>query len=195
MNGKLIAIHVGKPKRIGTQGSGDPWERPFVSGIYKERVEGPVWLGEVNLEGDKQADLRVHGGPNRAALCYSADHYPRWLAELPSSGLVPGMFGENFTIEGLEEATVCMGDIYAIGDARVQVSQLRGPCFKLARRVGRRDMVERVLETGRSGWYVRVLAPGFVEAGQLMALESRQDGAPTMLQVHASTHWQSRQGE
>jgi len=191
MYGTLIAIHVGLPRRHETTSAEDPRERSWYSAIYKEVVNGPVLLGETNLEGDRQADLRVHGGPNRAALCYSAEHYARWQAELPETDWRPGMFGENFTISGLEEATVCMGDVYAIGEVRVQVSQLRGPCFKLARRVGRPDMVERVLETGRSGWYVRVLTPGLVAARQAVVLESREEGAPTMLAVHAASHWKS----
>jgi len=174
---------------MGTKGAADPMERDWYSGIYKQPVSGRVWVGCENIDGDGQADLRFHGGPNRVALCYSADHYPRWQAELNDSSLEYGFFGENFTIEGLEENTVHMGDIFQIGEARVQVSQLRGPCWKLARRTGHKDMVERVLENGRSGWYVRVLQEGFVESGQPFILESRDEGAPTMLEVHASKQW------
>lgn len=187
--GVLSAIHVGKPRRMGIRGSEEPADRPWVSGIYKDPVVGPVRLGETNLEGDGQADLRVHGGPNRAALCYAAAHYARWAVELPEVAWQPGMFGENFTVEGLEESTVCLGDVYRVGEARVQVSQLRGPCFKLERRIGRDDMVERVLATGRCGWYVRVLAPGMVEARQELVLEAREPGAPTILDIHAAKHW------
>lgn len=191
MTALLTAIHVGMPRRMGTKGAPDEVEREWYSGIFKELVSGPVWLSEMNLDGDGQADLRVHGGPNRAALCYSADHYRRWTAELPDTDWRPGMFGENFTIAGLEEATVCMGDVYTIGAARVQVSQLRGPCFKLERCVGRSDMIERVLATGRCGWYVRVLTPGVVQADQTVVLESREDGAQTLLAIHGEKRWNS----
>jgi MOSC domain-containing protein YiiM len=189
--GVLTAIHVGKPRRMGVRRSDDPAERPWYSGIYKEPVAGPIWLGESNLDGDGQADNRVHGGPNRAALCYAAAHYAQWAVELPDVEWQPDMFGENFTIDGLEEATVCMGDIYRVGAARIQVSQLRGPCFKLERRIGRDDMIERVLRTVRSGWYVRVLTQGMVEEGQEVILESREEGAPTILAVHAAKHWKA----
>jgi MOSC domain-containing protein YiiM len=173
---------------MGTKDAADPDGRPWYSGIFKDPVAGPVWLGETNLEGDRQADLRVHGGPNRAALCYSAGHYPRWAAEIPDIDWRHGMFGENFTITGLEETNVCIGDIYAVGDSRIQVSQLRGPCFKLERRIGLPGMIERVLATGRSGWYVRVLTAGIVQAGQQVILESREDDAPTLLTLHAATY-------
>ncbi len=192
MQAILEAIHVGRPKRMGTKGSDDPWEQEWYSGIYKQAAAGPIWLGATNLEGDGQADKRVHGGPNRAVLCYSADHYSVWREELGDLGMNYGMFGENFTIAGLNEGTVCMGDVYAVGEARIQVSQLRGPCWKLARRVGRRDMVERVLMNGRSGWYVRVLKEGHVEAGQTVQLESREADAPTMLEIHAARHWRTQ---
>ena len=189
MRATVVAIYAGKPKRMGIKDASDPMEREWYSGIYKKPVNGPVWMGYENIDGDGQADHRFHGGPNRVALCYSADHYARWQTELNDPSIVFGSFGENFTVEGLEESTVHMDDIYRIGEARVQVSQLRGPCWKLARRIGHSDIVERVLENGRSGWYVRVLQEGHVEAGQPLILEDRLDGSPSMLEVHASKHW------
>ena len=129
-------------------------------------------LRSTNLDGDRQGDLRVHGGPDQAALLYSADNYARWRAE--GFDFEPGSFGENLTVSGLDETTVCRGDIYAIGDAVVvQVTRPRGPCYKLQYRTGVPDMIKRVLANGRSGWYVRVLKEGPVEAGQEIVLLKR----------------------
>jgi MOSC domain-containing protein YiiM len=186
MTGSLVSIQVGRPKRRRMEPSEThPEGRPWTSGIYKEPVLGPVWLGPENLDGDKQADRRVHGGPNRAVLAYCAEHYDLWRAELPELALGYGSFGENFAVSGLSEATVCMGDVYDVGEARVQVSQLRGPCFKLELRVGLPGMIGRVLANGRAGWYLRVLQEGYVEAGQAMTLVERQPNARTMLELHA----------
>jgi MOSC domain-containing protein YiiM len=188
-DGVLLSIQVGKPKRRGVRGSQDPEQKVWVSGIFKEPVTGPVWLGLTNLDGDGQADRRFHGGPTRAVLAYGGDHYPLWIEELGLPELGYGAFGENFTLGGLSEANVRMGDIYTVGEARVQVSQLRAPCWKLARRLNRPDIVERVIENGRSGWYLRVLQEGFVEAGQAVRLEERDDNAPTLLDLHAKKYW------
>lgn len=169
----LLSIQVGLPKRRGVVGSKDPMERPFQTGIFKEQIEGQVWLGEENLEGDGQADLQNHGGPFRAVLGYSAEHYPVWRAELAMPDLPYGAFGENFTISGLDEETVCIGDIYSIGQAKLQVSQPRQPCWKLARRWNMKDLTARVYNHGWGGWYMRVLQQGYVEAGTAVVIEKR----------------------
>jgi len=160
----LVSIQVGLPRRWGDPEATDPMERPWESAIAKEPVQGPVWLGRTNLIGDGQADLKHHGGPDKAVLAYAAAHYPLWRAELGRSDLPYGAFGENFTINGLTEEVVCIGDVYAIGEARVQVSQPRQPCWKIARRWRIKDLTARVVETGRTGWYLRVLTEGYVEA-------------------------------
>ncbi|MFN8525390.1 MAG: MOSC domain-containing protein [Chloroflexota bacterium] len=129
----------------------------WTSGIFKEPVAGAVWLRTTNLDGDGQADLTNHGGPDKAVLVYSADHYPRWTAELSRDDLPHGAFGENFTVAGLDELTVCIGDTFQIGAAHVQVSQPRQPCWKLERRLRHPGMIGLVQATSRSGWYVRVL--------------------------------------
>src|ERR1041385_7165158 len=123
----LLSIHVGKPANHGLAGSDDPTQHPWFSGIFKQHVSGPVRLGKINLEGDGQADLKNHGGPFRAVLGYSAEHYPIWRQELNMPDLPYGAFGENFTISGLNEETVFLGDIYGIGDIRLQVAQPRQP--------------------------------------------------------------------
>jgi len=128
-------------------------------------------LRRTNLDGDRQGDRRVHGGLDQAALMYSADNYAKWKAE--GFEFEPGSFGENLTVSGLDETTVCRGDIYRIGGAVVRVTRARGPCYKLQYRTGVPDMIKRVLANGRSGWYVRVLEEGPIEAGQAIVLLKR----------------------
>jgi len=149
---------------------GQPGHR-WRSAIYKTAVLGPVMLRRTNLDGDRQGDPRVHGGPDQAALMYSADNYAKWRAE--GFDFEPGSFGENLTVTGLDETTVWVGDIYEIGAAVVQVTKARGPCYKLQYRTGVPDLIKRVLANGRSGWYVRVLREGLVEAGQEIVLLKR----------------------
>ncbi len=156
----IISIQVGLPKWIR---SGEP-EKLWLSGIFKEPVKEPVWLGKTNLSGDGQANLEVHGGPDKAVLAYAACHYPFWSKEL-GLDLSHGAFGENFTIDGLNEKKICIGDIYAVGEAVVQITQPRQPCWKLSRRLGIKDLVARVHISGRTGWYFRVLKEGYVEKG------------------------------
>jgi MOSC domain-containing protein YiiM len=169
----LVSIQVGLPQTRGTDGADDPMDQPWTSGFVKEPVHGSVRVGRTNLDGDGQADLRVHGGVDKAILAYSAEHYPLWRDELVTSNLPYGAFGENFTVAGLDERTVCIGDVWQIGDVRVEVSQPRQPCWKLARRWRRPDLPERVIENGRSGWYFRVLTEGQVTAGQALTLLER----------------------
>ncbi len=148
-------------------------DRPWVTAAFKEPVEGPVWLGTTNLVGDGQANLQVHGGPDKAVLAYAADHYPVWRTELGLSNLRNGGFAENFTVAGLTEQTVAIGDIYAIGDARVQVSEPRQPCWKNSRRWRIRDLSLRIQNSGRTGWYFRVLNEGNVQKGLSLVLQER----------------------
>lgn len=167
---RLLSIQVGKPADHGADAIS---EKPWRSGVFKSPVQGQVWLGALNLDGDGQADLKNHGGVDRAALAYSADHYLQWRAELNRPDLPYGAFGENFTIAGLNEETVCIGDVYRIGDTQVQVSQPRMPCWKLARRWEIKDLTKRVQEKARGGWYLRVLQEGYVQAGQAVTLLDR----------------------
>ena len=169
----LLSIQVGLPREFGVEGAPDPMDRPWTTGFFKEPVDGPVWLGRTNLAGDGQADRKNHGGPDKAVLAYSADHYPLWRTELNRPDFPYGAFGENFTIADLSETNVCIGDVYAIGEVRVQVSQPRQPCWKIARRWHIKDLTARVHETGRTGWYLRVLTGGYVEAGTPVVLLER----------------------
>lgn len=145
------------------------------SGICKTPVDRPVLLGPTGFEGDEQGDPRVHGGPQKAVHHYPADHYPLWQAELgPLPPLQqPGAFGENLSTHGLTEENVAIGDSFALGKAVIQVSQGRQPCWKLNLRFGVADMARQVQDTGRTGWYYRVLQPGLVAPDDRMQLLSR----------------------
>ena len=166
---KIVSIQTGILRRFHEQ----PEERSWQSGIHKEPRRSPVWMGKVKLDGDHQADLTHHGGVDKAVNVYPIEHYAHWrrIAELAS--LSYGGFGENFTTQGLTEKDVCIGDIYAIGLARVQVSQPRQPCWKLSRRWGIKGLARQIERTGFTGWYVRVLQEGMVETGMPLELLAR----------------------
>jgi MOSC domain-containing protein YiiM len=168
----ILSLHVGLP---ATHGADSISQKPWESGIFKSPVAGRVFLDTLNLAGDGQQDLKNHGGPFRAVLAYSADHYPVWWDELgrDRDSFPHGSFGENFTVDGLDEASVCLGDIYAVGEARIQVSQPRWPCYKLARRNDIKDLPARVDARGWGGWYHRVVQTGHVAAGDAYALVER----------------------
>ena len=138
---------------------------PVSTGIFKEPVAGRVMLRTLNLDGDRQADLSVHGGPDKAVYAYPSEHYDFWKQELPDMDLPWGMFGENFTTTGLFENEINIGDRFRIGSAEVMVTQPRMPCYKLGIRFGRSDIIKRFLVSERSGFYLSVLKEGGVGAG------------------------------
>ncbi len=161
-NAAIVSIQVGLPAEHGADTiSKKSWE----SGIFKAPVEGRLWLDELNFKGDGQQDLQHHGGPFRAVLGYGAAHYPVWRDELNLPYFPYGAFGENLTISELTEDEVCLGDIYAVGETRLQVAQPRQPCWKLARRWQIKDLAARVEARGWGGWYHRVLQTGFIATG------------------------------
>lgn len=164
---RIVSLQVGLPRLM------DPHGQPWTTATFKDPVSGKVALSWEGLDGDGQADLVNHGGVDKAVLVYSDDHSERWRRELFPEGLPPGAFGENFTVQGLTEANVCLGDVFQVGSARVQVSQPRQPCWKQSRRYGMNDLVVRIVRTGRTGWYLRVLTEGLVEAGDVMTLLER----------------------
>jgi MOSC domain-containing protein YiiM len=170
---RLVSIQVGLPKVHGAADAADPLDRPWRTGFFKAPVAGPVRLGRTNLTGDGQANLRVHGGEDKAVLAYAASHYPLWRTELSLPDLPYGAFAENFTIAGQDESQVCLGDVYSIGSARVEVAQPRQPCSNITHRWRVTDLTERVAATGRHGWYLRVLAEGEVLAGEPVVLLER----------------------
>lgn len=182
--GRLVAVCVGLPTRAGVEGSTDPAERPWESAIWKRPVAGPVRVHGAGLDGDGQADRRVHGGPEKAVLAYALEHYAAWREVLDPEALGPGAFGENFAIAGFDETTVAIGDVLAIGSARLQVAQPRGPCWKLVRKFRREDLVERVIDTGWTGWYLRVLDAGVVAAGDEVVVAERPHPELTIAAVN-----------
>jgi MOSC domain-containing protein YiiM len=174
----LSSLSVGRPTYIEA-------DEPWTSGIYKSPVHGRVFLSSTNLAGDGQADLKVHGGADKAVCVYSADHYPFWRQELSVQDCGPGWFGENFSVDGQGENDVAIGDTFRIGTALVQISQPRAPCWKLGRRWNRLDMPKLVLQSGRTGWYVRVLETGHVECGDELTLVDRPFARWTIDTVNA----------
>jgi len=145
------------------------------SAIAKRPRQGPVLAGPEGLDGDEQGDRRVHGGPDKAIHHYPHDHYAAWRAELGPHPLLeaPGAFGENISTRGVTEADLCLGDRLRLGAAVVEVSQGRQPCWKLSDRFGIADLARRVQDSGRTGWYYRVLEPGPVQAGDVLELLER----------------------
>jgi MOSC domain-containing protein YiiM len=170
---RLVSVQVGLPE-VHQRG-----DQAVHTAFWKTSVQGPVMLRRTNLDGDLQADRRVHGGPDQAVLCYSADHYPGWREEL-ALDLPHGALGENFTIAGQTEWDVCIGDAYEVGDATIQISSPRGPCFKIGFRWDRPELLGRVEATGRHGWYARVLTEGAVESDQELTLQDRPNPAWTV---------------
>jgi MOSC domain-containing protein YiiM len=160
----LVSLRIGRVRAFGSADAADPLQKPWRSAIAKEAVQGPVRLARLGLDGDEVGDPEHHGGPHQAVLGYAFEHYPAWRAE--GIDAEPGAFGENLLFTGLSDDEVCIGDVYRLGGATLQVSQPRQPCFTLARRFGRQDMVARVWESRRGGWYFRVLEEGLVAAGE-----------------------------
>jgi len=169
----LCSIQVGTPQSYGFEDAVDTHDTPWTTGFFKTGIEGRVFADKTNLTGDGQADLKNHGGVDKAVLAYSADHYSKWRQELGKPDLPHGAFGENLTIAGLSEASVCVGDIFRVGTVTLEVSQPRQPCWKLARRWRMHELTGLVVRNGRSGWYLRVLEPGWIEAGMPVALMER----------------------
>jgi len=168
---ELISINVGLPREVSWQG------KTVSTAIFKLPVEGPIKVRTLNLEGDGQADLSAHGGPNKAAYVYPAEHYVFWRGELSDMELTWGYFGENFTTQGLLEENVHIGDTFRVGSALVKVTEPRMPCYKLGIRFGRVDMVKRFLASRRTGFYFAVLEEGTVQAGDTFAyVERSTDG-------------------
>jgi MOSC domain-containing protein YiiM len=159
---KLVSVNCGLPREVDWHG------RSVTTSIYKEPVKGRISLRTLNLDGDRQSDLTVHGGKDKAVYCYQTAHYEYWREELPGRPLPMGSFGENFTIEGPAEDSIHVGDRFTVGSAEVVVTQPRLPCYKLGIKFGSDDMVKRFLASGRTGFYLAVTREGEVGAGDDM---------------------------
>ena len=174
---KVLSVSTGLPREVLWRG------RIVNTAIFKEPVRGQVALRKLNLDGDRQADLSVHGGEFKAVYCYPVEHYDYWKKELPGWELPLGSFGENFTTEGVVEGSVHIGDQFSIGSAEVVVSQPRLPCYKLGVRFQSDDMVKRFLASGRTGFYVAVVREGEVGAGDEIAAIAREPNAVAVSEI------------
>ena len=174
---KIVSINAGLPREVDWRG------KSVRTSIFKQPVAGRVRVERLNVEGDRQADLTVHGGADKAVYAYPAEHYAFWRDELPGMDLPWGAFGENFTTEGLIEDGVRIGDRLRVGSAELVVTQPRMPCFKLGIRFGRPDMVKRFLRSGRTGFYLAVAREGEIAAGDAVTWVARHDLAITVAEI------------
>lgn len=175
---KIISVNVSGVRMVEWDG------QQVATGIFKAPVEGRVRVGRLNLEGDRQADLRVHGGPDKAVYVYPAEHYPFWQNEFGVEKYPWGMFGENLTTEGLAEDAVKIGDRFRIGTAEFAVTQPRQPCFKMQRKIERDDLIKRFLRSGRTGFYLWVLKEGDVGAGDRLERMGGEKNSLSVLDIH-----------
>lgn len=167
VRGKVVRLQIGTPRPLGPDGA--------PSSIHRGEVAGPVALGVTGFDGDRVGDPKHHGGPQKAVHAYPLEHYATWRQELPETAALmrDGAFGENLTVDGLTEPDICIGDSFSLGTALLQVSQGRQPCWKLNAWFERRDMSRLVQDSGRTGWYFRVLTPGAVRSGDDLRLVAR----------------------
>jgi MOSC domain-containing protein YiiM len=185
---KVISVNVGRPRIVlwkGTQVS---------TGIFKSPVEGPIELKQLNLCGDRQADLSVHGGPYKAVYAYPSEHYSYWRQQLPQADLPWGAFGENLTTEGLFEDSLYIGDQLRIGTALVQVTQPRVPCYKITIRFDRDDMIKRFIKSNTSGFYFSVVEEGQLAAGDKIEIVHRDPAAVSVADINHLYYRTARPG-
>jgi MOSC domain-containing protein YiiM len=176
---KLLSIQAARPLAIRHMG------QEVRTGIFKLAVPGPVMVRRLNIDGDEQGDPTVHGGVDKAVYCYASEHYPAWQEELHQD-LPHGTFGENLTVSGLLEDALHAGDVLEVGEAVLQVVQPRFPCFKLGIKMGDQRFVKRFQESGRSGFYCRVLQEGMIAPGQPITLKQRDETQPTIADMVAA---------
>ena len=184
----ILALHTGPARDCATQESGEWWDKEWRTGMYKEPRTGPEWLGYEGFRSDEQADPRYHGGVDKAVCAYPSEHYGHWRSIGEMSEASAGAFGENLTLAGLLEEQACIGDIYSAGEAMLQVSQPRQPCWKLARRWRVKDLALQVERTGRTGFYFRVLRHGQVQAGDRLSLIDRPHPEWTIARCNLLMH-------
>ena len=169
---QLLSIQIGKPRTYEPV-VGEASDKPWQTALYKTPVDGTAAVHRLGVKGDGQADLENHGGPDKAICVYPAEHYAYWHKEIELPEMAAGAFGENFTVSGLLETKCCLGDVWRIGEVELQISQPRQPCWKIARRWQRKDLALLVQQTGFTGWYLRVLTEGTIQAGEAITLVDR----------------------
>jgi len=174
---KVVSLNTGLPREVEAGG------QTVRTSIWKSPRDGRVAVTMLNLDGDAQSDLTVHGGPMKAVYCYPSEHYAYWREELPEAALPWGVFGENLTTEGLLESRISIGDRFAVGTAEFRVTQPRQPCFKLGIRFGRDDIIKRFVESGRSGFYVAVVREGTVARGDRIHILGREANSMTVATI------------
>jgi MOSC domain-containing protein YiiM len=175
----IVSVNVGRPREVKRNG------QTVLTSIWKNPVEGPVRVRRLNLDGDAQSDLRVHGGPEKAVYAYPSEHYDYWRRELEIDSLPWGAFGENLTTAGITESGIGIGDRIRIGSAELMVTQPRLPCFKLGIRFDREDIIKRFMRSGRSGFYLAVVLEGELAAGDRVEIVSRDANGVTVADVAA----------
>ena len=175
----IVSVNIARPTQFNWRGR---WVR---TGIFKEPVLTPVPVYRLGLEGDLQADLNVHGGPRKAVYGYPAAHYDAWRQELPGVDMPFGFFGENLTIEGLDETGVHLGDRFRAGTAVLEITQPREPCYKLGAKFGNARMIQRFRESGRSGFYFSVVEEGSLQAGDIIELAGLGDRGISIAEMNA----------
>ena len=186
---KLLSVNVSQPKEVSYNG------KRIKTGIFKERVSGRTMMRRLNLDSDGQGDPTVHGGIHKAVYIYTIEHYNYWKRELGRNDLTYGQFGENLTVEGLLEETVHIGDVFRVGEALVEVSQPRVPCFKLGIKMGNARIVKPFLASERVGFYVRVLEEGEVEAGDAIERTKVGEGQMTVKEIVHLLHFDNTNAE
>jgi MOSC domain-containing protein YiiM len=185
---KVISVNVGRPRIV-------VWKGTQVStGIFKSPVEGPIELDRVNLRGDRQADLSVHGGPYKAVYAYPSEHYPYWRQQFPQPDLGWGAFGENLTTEGLLEDALHIGDQLRIGSALLMVTQPRVPCYKITIRFDRDDMIKRFIKSNTSGFYFSVIEEGQLAAGDSIEIVHRDPAKVSVADINHLYYGTTRHG-
>ncbi len=177
---KIISVNLGQPRTVDWNG------RSVTTAFFKEPVTGRVKVKKLGLDGDRQADLRVHGGPKKAVYAYPAEHYDYWRKELPEVEFPWGSFGENLTVKGLLENKLRIGDVLEVGSTELKVTRPRLPCFKMNVRFQRDDMMQRFQEAGLSGFYLEVLREGELKAGDEIKLHENQPPLRTVLEAFLS---------
>lgn len=185
---RIAHLCVGLPRTYGDDHAAVAFDRTWTSAIVKDSVREPRWLSTTGLAGDAVADAKAHGGPDKAVLVGAISHLPFWRELLGRDDLGPGAFGENFVIEGALEGDVCIGDCFTVGEALVQISQPRQPCWKQARRWRTKDLPAQMQRTGRTGWYLRVQREGHVAPGDELRLVDRPHPEWTVARANDAMH-------